>query len=303
MEKISKNKHIGPIAVIIASLLWSYDGILRRGLYSLPPAVVVFYEHLVGFIVLLFFFPKWFPDLKKMTRKEWVAILIVSLFSGALGTIFYTAALGKVNYIQYSVVVLLQLLEPIWAISMAAILLKEKITKKFLFWAAIALIGAFFVSFKNLSVNLETGAGTAIAALFAILAGMLWGFSTAISKYVLNKVSFLTATALRFMFAPLFALIFVIIFGQTLSLSAVTFAQWTSLLIIALSTGMVALAIYYYGLKKTTAKVTTICELMWPASAIFIDYFYFHQSLSLTQILGVLVLLLAIHQIAWKNRQ
>lgn len=299
---MKKLKTFGPLFIIIAALLWSIDGILRRGLYSLPPSVVVFYEHLVGFAILLFFIPKWLPDFKKMSKKEWIAILLVSLFSGALGTIFYTSALGKVNYIQYSVVVLLQQLQPIWAIGAAAILLKEKITSKFILWAIIALVGAYFVTFKDLSVNLSTGSGTAIAGLLALGAGLLWGTSTAISKYVLNKVSFLTATALRFMLAPIFAFGFVVYLGQTPSLSAITGSQWQSLLLIAFSTGMLALAIYYYGLKKTPARVTTILELVWPASAIAIDYFYFHQTLSLTQVLGVSVLFLAMHQIAWKNR-
>ena len=294
-------KTFGPLFIILAALLWSFDGVLRRGLYSLPPSVVVFYEHLVGLVILLLLIPKWWADLKKMTKKEWIAISLVSLFSGALGTIFYTAALGKINYIQYSVVVLLQQLQPIWAIGAAAILLKEKITKNFILWAVVALVAAYFVTFKDLRVNLTTGAGTAIAALLAISAGFLWGSSTAISKYVLNKVSFLTATALRFLLAPIFAFGFIAYLGQTASLSAVTSAQWVSLLLIAFSTGMVALGIYYYGLKKTPARVTTICELVWPASAIFIDYFYFHQTLSLTQILGVIVLLFAIYQVAWKN--
>ncbi len=292
----------GPLFIIIAALLWSYDGVLRRGLYSLPPSVVVFYEHLLGFVVLLFLFKKWVPDLKKMNRKEWWAIGLVSLFSGALGTIFYTAALGKINYIQYSVVVLLQQLQPIWAIGMASILLKEKITKKFLLWAGIALVAAYFVTFKDLKINLETGSGTAMAGGLALLAGVLWGSSTAISKYVLNKVSFLTATALRFMLAPVFALGLIAYFGQTPALYTLNQDQWTSLLLIVFSTGMVALAIYYYGLKKTPVRVTTICELVWPASAIFIDYAYFKQSLSNTQILGVLVLFFAIYQIAWKKR-
>src|ERR1035437_5724446 len=118
----------GPLFVIIAALLWSADGLLRISLYTLPPAVIVVYEHLLGFIVLLFIGKKWFRDLKKMTRKEWFAIGIVALFSGALGTILYTAALQQINYSSYSVVVLLQQqLQPIWAIATAAILLKERI--------------------------------------------------------------------------------------------------------------------------------------------------------------------------------
>jgi len=296
-KNMKKILGFGPLFVIIAALLWSFDGVLRRGLYTLPPSVVVFYEHLLGIGILLLLLPKWAPDLKKMTRKEWVAIILVSLFSGALGTIFYTAALGKVNYIQYSVVVLLQQLQPIWAISMAAILLKEKVTKNFLVWAILALIAAYFVTFKDLTVNLSTGGGTVVAAILALSAGVLWGSSTAASKYVLNKVSFLTATALRFLIAPIFAFLFIVYFNQVPSLTTLNQSQWISLILITLSTGMIALAIYYYGLKKTPARVTTICELVWPASAIFIDYFYFHKGLSATQILGVAVLLFSIYKV------
>lgn len=287
-----------PLFVIIAALLWSLDGILRISLYSLPPAVVVFYEHFLGALVLLFLIPKWFSDLKKMSKKEWLAISTVSLFSGALGTIFYTAALGKVQYTQYSVVVLLQQqLQPIWAIATAAILLREKITKRFILWALLALIAAYLISFKDLQVNLTTGSGTVTAALLALSAGLMWGTSTAISKYVLNKVSFLTGTALRFYLAPLFALFFIISSGQTHALLTLSPQQWQTLFIITFSTGLVAVAFYYYGLKRTPARITTLCELVWPASAVFIDYFYFHKSLTVTQLLGITLLLVAIYQV------
>src|SRR3989344_6338886 len=216
MKKILR---FGPLFVIVAALLWSFDGLLRISLFTLPPAVVVFYEHLLGAIILLILIPKWFADLRKMTKKEWLAIGIVSLFSGALGTILYTAALGKIQYTQYSVVVLLQQqLQPIWAIGTAAILLREKITGRFLYWAALALIAAYFISFKDLRVNLATGSETATAAILALSAGFMWGTSTAISKYVLNKVSFLTGTALRFLLAPIFSLMFIVGGNQTQAL-------------------------------------------------------------------------------------
>ena len=290
--------HFGPIFVIIAALLWSFDGVLRISLYSLPPAVIVFIEHTLGAAIILPLIPLWIKDLRKMTRKEWLAIAVVSLFSGALGTILYTAALGKIQYSSYSVVVLLQQqLQPIWAIAAASVLLKEKITKRFLFWAAIALIAAYFISFRDLQVNLATGGGTATAALLALSAGFMWGTSTAISKYVLNKVSFLTGTALRFFLAPIFALIFIIISNQTSALFTISGQQWQTLLIITLTTGLVALGFYYYGLKKTPARITTLLELTWPASAIFIDYFLFQKTLSPTQVFGVILLLVAIYQV------
>lgn len=288
----------GPLFIVIAELLLNFDGFLRINLYSLPPTVVVFYEHILGAIVITFFIFLWFKDIKKMSKKEWVAITLVSLFSGALGTIFYTAALANIHYSQYSVIVLLQqMLQPIWAIGAASLLLKEKITKKFLFWAGLALVAAYLIAFKNLEVNLATGAGTALAGLLALGAGFMWGTSTAVSKLVLNRVSFLTGTALRFYIAPVFAFFFIAAQGQVHSMFTLTQLQWLMLIGITFTSGLVSLGFYYYGLKKTPARITTLCELTFPASAIFIDYFYFHQILSVTQIAGIILLLIALYQV------
>ncbi len=302
MNNIKRIMDKGPVFIIIATLLWSFDGVLRRSLYSLPPAVIVFYEHLLGAIILLPIFIKYIAELRKLGKKEWVSIIIVSLFSGALGTIFYTKALGMVNYIQFSVVVLLQQLQPIWAILAASLILKEKISKGFVKWAIIAIVAAYFVTFRDLRLNLASGNGQIIAAVLALLAGFVWAVSTSFSKIVLKKVSYWTATSLRFWFAPFFALLFIIRENQTDKLLLINQSQWISLLIITFSTGMVALVIYYYGLRKTQARVSTICELVWPASAIFIDYFLFKQSLSITQLLGVLVLFVSIYNVSKFNR-
>lgn len=295
MKKITS---FGPLFIIIAAVLWALDGVLRISLYSLPPAVVVFYEHAFGFLILLLISFKWIGDLKKMTKKEWFAIAVVALFSGALGTIFYTAALQKVHFLPYSVVVLLQQqLQPIWAVLAAVILLKEKISKRFVVWALVALIAAYVLAFKDLRVNFTTGSETVLAALLAVGAGFMWGTSTAISKFVLNKVHFLTATAERFFLAPIFALLFIIPQNQTPSMIHLTAAQILTLLAITFSTGMVALAIYYYGLKKTPARVSTFCELAFPATAVFIDYFFYHNALSFTQIIGAILLVFSVYEI------
>lgn len=288
--------------IIIAALLWSLDGLLRQSLYSLPPAVVVFWEHVLGAVFLLFVLVRKYRELGKMTKKEWISIILVSCFSGALGTIFYTAALGKVNYIQFSVVVLLQQLQPIWAISTAALLLREKITKRFLLWSSLAIIASYFVTFRDLRINLTTESGTLIAALLALGAGMMWAVSTSLSKITLKKVSFELATFLRFLIAPAFALLFIVGFGQTGKVVAITLPQWITLLTITFSTGMVALLIYYKGLKHTPAKLSAICELVWPVSAIIIDYVYFHRPLTLIQLAAAGVVLFSILQVAKEKR-
>ena len=97
----------GSIAVVFAALLWSLDGLLRRNLYDLPASVIVFWETLFGFIILLPFIAYSYKAFRKLTKKQWQAIIGVSFLSGAVGTIFYTAALTKIQFIPFSVVVLL----------------------------------------------------------------------------------------------------------------------------------------------------------------------------------------------------
>lgn len=293
----------GSVAVVFAALLWSLDGLLRLHLYSLPPSVIVFWEHLFGFVLLLPIILASFKAYKKLTRKQWLAIIGVSFLSGAVGTILYTAALGKVNFIPFSVVVLLQQLNLIFAITASAILLREPLTKKFFALAATALVGAYFVSFPSLKVNLSTGNGTLVAALFAIGAAASWGISTAFSKYALKDTSSLHITAARFGFTPIFALMFVFLSGSSSALTAITFEQFKYIVAITFSTGLIALMIYYFGLKRVPATRSAVLELAWPLSAVIVGYVFLQQSLTITQILGALLLSAAIYLIARDAKQ
>ncbi len=298
-----KWKSFGPYAVVLAAFLWSLDGLLRTQLYSLPPMVVVFFEHLLGIVLLapMLFFS--FQEFKKFTKKQWISITVVSLLSGVLGTYFYTAGLLKIQFIPFSVVVLLQQLQPIFAIVTAAILLREPLSKKFVLLAFLALVAAYFVSFPDLHVNFGTGTGTLTAAIFAILAAMFWGSSTAFSKYTLKGTSYLHVTGARFLLTPIFALIFILFFGQTASFGAITGTQWLYLLAITFSTGMVALALYYFGLQRVPASRSTILELTWPVSAVLIGYLFLDQTLTWTQWMGSIALILIMNRVAQDARK
>ena len=121
-------KTTGPILIIIAALLWAFDGLIRQHLFTLPSITIIFFEHLIGLLILTPFVWK-YVQVAKPTKREWWLIVLVAGLSGLLGTLWFTTALGKVHYITISVVFLLQKLQPIFAISTAAIFLKEKFCK------------------------------------------------------------------------------------------------------------------------------------------------------------------------------
>ena len=298
--QIEEEKSIaGPVLIIIAALLWAFDGLIRQHLYTLPPITIIFFEHLIGFIILAPFVLKYVLK-TKMTAREWWLIILIAFLSGLLGTLWFTTALVKVHYISLSVVFLLQKLQPIFAITTASIFLKEKFDKRYIKWALLAIVAAYFVTFGNGLVNFKTGEGTIIAALYALGAAFAWGSSTTFSKMLLGKIDFKISTFYRFLFTLLIALPFVLIFGRTNTgiFAVPNLTQISLLVLIGISTGMVAILIYYKGLTKTPVHISTILELTFPFVAIILDMVVNHTVLSILQWIASFVLVFAIYKIA-----
>lgn len=291
---------IGPLLIISAATLWALDGVLRRSLYTLPPLTIVFYEHLIGSLLLI---PIFLKEKKIDFSLTTIGLgALVSLLSGLFGTLWFTTALAKVNFISFSVVLLLQKLQPIFATTAAVLLLKEKITKNYAIWASVALIAAYFVTFKNGFVNVSSDSATVIAALYAVGAAAAWGSSTAFSKMLLNRVSSDAATSLRFFMTTIFAFIGISLFLPDGSLTIVNLSQIARFFLIALSTGMVALYLYYRGLQKTQAKVATILELVFPVLGVVIDAILYKSFLAPSQLVAACILLFAVFKTAQLNK-
>ena len=230
--------------------------------------------------------------------KDWLTFFLVALMGGAIGTMAITKALFFVNFVNLSVVILLQKLQPVFAITLAAIFLKEKLTAKFFFWAALAIIGAYFMTFSTNLPDFSAGDKTTIAALYALLAAFGFSSSTVLSKRALKNVSFEMGTYLRFLFSALIMFVIVISMGEMKSVSDVSTTQFIIFLIIAFTTGGAAIFLYYYGLKRITASVAAICELAFPLTAVVLEYFIHGNILDPIQWAGVVLLLFGIIKVS-----
>jgi len=294
---------IGPVFIIVAAFLWALDGIvLRPSLYSLPVPIVVFTEHALAFALMLPFFLYERHELKKIGRAAWGSFFWVALFGGVLGTMFITKALFHVNFVNLSIVVLIQKLQPVFALILAWVVLKEKLPKRFWRWAILAIVATYVVTFDGLLPNLNTGEKTTAAALYALGAAFAWGSSTVFGKKALQQVSFRMGTYIRFGLTT--AIMAVIVASSTGfgALSMITPSQLTTFGVIVFTSGGVAMFLYYYGLKRVTASVSTICELMFPLSAIMLEFLIHGKVLSVTQWVATAVLLVAVYRVSLLQR-
>lgn len=292
--KLDKQWALGALAIMLAALLWSLDGIfIRPKFYVLPADLVVLLEHALGFMVLSpFLFLGW-AKIKLLRRKEWLAILWICFFGGALGTIMITKAFFAAmdGEVTFATVVLLQKLQPVFALIMARLILGERLKRSFYVWALLAIAAAYFLAFG------KTGLGEInllhSAAFYAAIAAFAFGSSTVFGKRIVNHLDFKSTAALRFGITGLLVLAYSLLTGDLFKISAVTGPHWRYLILIVWTSGAAAMFIYYYGLKRVTASASTILELFWPFSAIILDYFINHNVLSPAQIVAGLFLLLA----------
>ena len=291
--------YLFPLFIVIASILWGVDGVvLRPALYSLPVATVVFIEHGLAFLFMLPFLIYEWKKLKEIKLSSYGYFFLVALFGGALGTLAITKGLFYVNFASLSAVILLQKLQPIFAIFLAWLLLKEKMPKKFFGYAALALFGAYAVAFPGLVPNFNTGDKTSIAAMFGLLAAICWGASTVFSKRALRETNFRIGTYLRFGITTLIVGGIMLATNGQAIIPQVTNTQLSYFFIIIFSSGGIAMLLYYFGLKHTKASVSTICELGMPLAAVILEYFIYGRLMNATQFLGAAVLLFAIVMVA-----
>lgn len=301
-NQLSIKNNLSPLFVIIAASLWGVDGIvLRPALFSLPVPLVVFVESTIVAILLSPYFIRHLPSLKFLKTKDWLAFFLLALFGGAIGTMAITKALFYVNFVNLSVVILLQKLQPVFAIALASVFLKEKLSFRFIFWAGIAIVGAYFMTFGTNLPDFSTGDKTTVAAIFSLLAALSFSASTVLSKRALRNVSFGMGTYLRFLFSAVIMLVIVVFMGDTKNIPDITATQIIVFLIIALTTGGTAIFLYYYGLKRISASVATICELAFPFTAIILEYFLRGNILDVVQWIGAVILLISILKVSGIN--
>lgn len=284
---------LGAIAIIFSSALWGVDGaFLRPMLYDLDFFVVVFLEHLVAFAFMLPFFIWEIRETKKMDKKDWLSISLVALFGGAIGTLAITKAFFSVfidEISSVSVIVLLQKTQPVFAIILAMLILKERPKKMFFPLAGVALIGSYLVAFGFTFPGIQTE--VLFVPLLALLASFSFATGTVFGRLVGKKISFRMTTYLRFLLTTLIMIVFIAIFNRFAGFSGLQAPDFGVILLIAFTTGGAAIFIYYWGLKRVMASKATIYELGFPLTAFILDYFVHNEIMGPGRWIGAIIII------------
>jgi drug/metabolite transporter (DMT)-like permease len=283
---------VGVALVAAGAALWGVDGALRAPLVAPGSAswsswTIVLYEHVILTMIVAPFLISRRHQLRGLDRAGWVSALFVAWGGSALATLAFTEAFREGNP---DVVVLLQKTQPLWAIAAAALVVRERPRRDLALYLVPAAVGAYLLSFGDSSPAEAASGAHGRVALLALTAAALWGSATAFGRRALRQVEAPVLAAVRFSLAlPLLAVI-AAERGNMAPPSAAPAADWVRLPLIALGPGLIAMLLYYRGLRVTPAPVATFAELAFPATALVVNYVFLGATIDRWQFAGLLLL-------------
>ena len=286
----------GMLFIFAACTLWAIDTLIRYPLLSsgVSATQIVFIEHLFLCATLLIWHSRGLRGTWKRLRPHGWALLLIGGLGSALGTLAFTQAFSHINP---TLVILLQKLQPIVAITAASVVLGERWRPAFPASALLAIAGSLLMILPDLMTLGPEGTlsgysgqrDTLLGYGLTLLAVFGWGLSTVFGRRLCNDGVVASELMLgRFLAGVLVLLPLALIQSREFSPLDADILQ--KIAAMALLAGLLGMALYYRGLQRLPAHVATLCELFFPVAAVTINWWWLEQHIGLHHAAGALAL-------------
>lgn len=282
---------VGVFLIIFACGLWALDTLIRYPLVSkgVDPVAIVFLEHVLLTLAGLPVLFKSFGKVGDLKVADLFAFAVIGALGSALATVCFTQAFV---YLNPSLVILLQKFQPVVAVFLAWLVLKEPVPKPFMFWGGLSLLGALLVGAPHLQQVwqlVQTNPSKLGSDLYVRGYGLVaisvvcWGAATVYGKK-LGLAGFTPAGIFAGRFSVgLIALLYFVPWRTGLVFHDST--DYARVLAIGVIGGL-GMAAYYRGLGRISAKLCAILELFFPLMAVVLNWVVLGQSLEEIQLVG-----------------
>jgi drug/metabolite transporter (DMT)-like permease len=276
---MDKERFSGYGEIIIAAVLWSMAGIFAKQIQGMSAQSIVFYRVLLAFVIF-FIFILISGNLKiiELKDKKIYLILFGILQAGTMLTFFISLLKGSV-----SIAVLLLYTAPVYITLLSPWLLKERSTKKGIIALVLSIIGILLIvdpqklDFTQYPVGIVAG----------IASGIIYAFQIMTSKYASSTYSGYTQAFWSFPVAMMILLPFGI------APFDIVLENLGYLILLAIFPTILAVSLYFNGLKKVKTYSASILGLIEPVSAVILSVLLLHEQISALEMIGGALILAA----------
>lgn len=276
----------GPLAVAGGAALWGTDALFRLPLSAgHAAATIVFVEHLILVLCVLPLLPRTVRAIRRADWRTGLALVVIGAGSSAAATVLFTQAF---TYGDPVTPLLLQKLQPLFAVAAAWFLLGERPRRAYGPLLVGGVLGAYLLAFPDPT---SVGVAQLTPAVLAAAAAALWAMGTVLGRYASRSLAAQELLAARITIGLPASGILVVLMAVP---ATVPSRDVPAVLGLALVPGLIALAVYYVGLRRTPAMIATLAELAFPLTAALIGRLVFGETLTVSQWSGLALLLIII---------
>jgi drug/metabolite transporter (DMT)-like permease len=265
---------MGILFILLACFLWAMDAVIRFPLvdsHLLSSTSIVFWEHFILSFIYLPFLIKNFKDFRSYNSSQLFSFFFIGVIGSGLATWSFTEAF---LYLNPSLVILLQKFQPVVAVFLARVILKETFGKEFLLWAIVCLAGGVLIGVEELVQFFKqdnTGPDVKDLVLgfaYTTVAIIGWGGATVFAKKLSSE-----GVSSHHLLCGRFVLGFLCLFPMMFTRAELDkgvptdLGIWANILTLSLVAGLAAMYLFYVGLKRNSARVTALAETSFPFSS------------------------------------
>lgn len=287
-EKVSVKKTVFILLSGITAI--SFGSILIRLTTDVSPIMIATYRLIFSAIILTPFLYRKRKEFKKLNKREWVLCIL----SGSFLAVHFITWISSLQYTSIANSVVLVTMNPIFVGALSYFFLKEKLTKNIVFGVLLSILGTFVLTFSSLGEGIFTAKGDMpiLGNILALTGAVMASFYIIIGSKIREKRDLITYISIVYTVAAILLVIISVFAG--LSFTGYKFSSYFYMLLLAVIPQMIGHTSYNWALRYLKSSMVAITTMGEPIGATILAYFIFNETLSMWQILGILIIFIAI---------
>jgi drug/metabolite transporter (DMT)-like permease len=279
-------RNLAWLAIVITTVLWSSSLILAKIVYSeVTPIIFVALRYTIAcpFLVLIVALVRKQTETRGSVRKVWPLILVAGIAGPFLSQMLQYIGLSLTTAGE---TLLLLNLSPVFAVIMAAPVLKEPITSTKTGGLALAMLGVVLIMLGGTSIDAEFDSLRLLGDIIIIVSTFLFAINGIVGKIAVESVDSASLT----LYSTLSIVPFLWLTAATTEdiniIPQMSPASWMIILWIAVVNTAIAFMLYYESMKHIEASKVQIALNLIAVWGVIMSVIVLGEMISPLQILG-----------------
>lgn len=281
-------------AILLTTIMWATSLIFAKIVYTeLTPILFVALRYTIAspFLITLVLLSRKRSEKLQNSRIYWKSILLAGIFGPFLSQVLQYIGLGMTSAGE---TLLLINMSPVFAVILAAPLLKEPITHDKIGGLVLATLGAFFIVLGGVSIDSGFGMLRIAGDLIIIFSTLLFALNGIAGKIAVGGVDSISVTTFSTLIAVPFIWISAALFEDISILFHLSPLVWIIMLWVGIINSVISFILYYESMKYIEASRVQITLNLIAVWGIIMSVLILGEPTSILQIFGGILTIIGV---------